>query len=330
MKPEGRIHRYLEERAKHGLQVERVERLVGDASARSYYRVHLLEGSAILALLPAAFDPDSLPFLNVARLFEAIPVPIPRIRHVSGPEGILLLEDLGDDLLQRHVKKVDEDERRRLYREAIAILGRIQQRGAELRSEGFLPYRVAFDERKLYEELVFFKRHFLEGLRGARLSAAESVDLDRAFLHLAGELASRPRVLCHRDYHSRNIMLRGEDLVVIDFQDARLGPVSYDLVSLLRDSYVEHQPDFVGEMRDVFCRSAKVVPAVLAEEFDLTSLQRNLKALGTFGFQIAVKRNEVYRPYVPHTLELVRSNLERNPRWEGLRRTMAPYLPEIA
>ena len=123
------------------------------------------------------------------------------------------------------------------------------------------------------------------------------------------------------------MVLKGE-LAVIDFQDARMGPASYDLVSLVRDSYVEHDPDFVGEMIDEFRRAAAV--PVSDEELDLVSLQRNLKALGTFGYQISVRGLDVYRRYVPPTLSLVRANLLRNPRWDGLRKPLAAHLPELA
>lgn len=106
-----------------------------------------------------------------------------------------------------------------------------------------------------------------------------------------------------------------------------MGPSSYDLVSLLRDSYVEHQAGFVDEMIEEFCR--KVDGRQVVSEIEVMSLQRNLKALGTFGYQISVKANQVYRPYVPPTLEMARGTLAGNPRWDGLRKCLAGHLPEI-
>jgi hypothetical protein len=123
-------------------------------------------------------------------------------------------------------------------------------------------------------------------------------------------------------------MVLESGLAVIDFQDARMGPASYDLVSLLRDSYVEHDPDFVAEMKEAFRRSSGGVD--VDPQFDLMSLQRNLKALGTFGFQISVRKNGIYRQYVHRTLELVRDNLLKNHQWDGLRTVLANHLPEIA
>ena len=106
-----------------------------------------------------------------------------------------------------------------------------------------------------------------------------------------------------------------------------MGPVSYDLVSLLRDSYVEHEQDFVAEMVDEFRRGSD--GPEIEEELDLMALQRSLKALGTFGYQISMRDNEVYRPYVAPTLQMIRRNLSSNSRWDGMRKILARYLPEI-
>jgi aminoglycoside/choline kinase family phosphotransferase len=277
--------------------------------------------------MPGSFEPQSLAFLNVAELFRAVPIRIPEIHHVSGEDGILLLEDLGDELLQKRVRERDGEGKRDLYREAVSIVRRLQKRGAELESESFFPYRLAFDETKLFDELVFFEEHFISGLRQSKLTDEDKEVLRRSFKDVALELARRPRVLCHRDYHSRNLMVQDGDLAVIDFQDARMGPITYDLVSLLRDSYVTHEQEFVTEMVEEFLGGAG--KSGFDDEFELMALQRNLKALGTFGYQILARKNDVYRPYVVPTLEMIRKSLFRNSRWDGLRRALARYLPEI-
>jgi aminoglycoside/choline kinase family phosphotransferase len=282
--------------------------------------------------MPDPFDPEDFPFLNVAELLRKVPLRIPGIRDVSGPEGLLLLEDLGDELLQQRIASGTEREKKSLYREALSILNRLQQRGERLRDDRYLPYGLAFDEKKLFEELAFFERHFLIGFRGAILAPADRNVLETQFRIMARELAHRPRVLCHRDYHSRNLMVLDSGLAVIDFQDARMGPMTYDLVSLVRDSYVEHDEEFVVEMVEEFRRGVKghEVPHDFESELDLMSLQRNLKALGTFGYQVSVRGNDVYEPYVSPTLELVRSNMMRNPRWNGLREVLSAYVTEIS
>ena len=120
-------------------------------------------------------------------------------------------------------------------------------------------------------------------------------------------------MLCHRDYHSRNLMLHDGRLYLIDFQDARLGPDTYDLVSLLRDSYVDLDRPRGRRADRVFSGAQEGVTAPTSAEFrrrfDLMALQRNLKALGTFGYQTTTRGNTVYIQYIPRTLRYVRTNL---------------------
>jgi aminoglycoside/choline kinase family phosphotransferase len=150
---------------------------------------------------------------------------------------------------------------------------------------------------------------------------------------MAQELAGEPRVLCHRDYHSRNLMLHEGALVIIDFQDARMGPNTYDLASLLRDSYVDLAPDRVDDLVAYFeALIAGAGPADATQfrrRFDLMSLQRNLKALGTFGYQTTSRGNPVYIQYIPRTLSYVRANLEKYPRFARLREVLARHVDEL-
>lgn len=280
----------------------------------------------ILALLPESFDPDALPFLDAASLFAAIPVRIPTVLEIAGERGILVLEDLGDELLQHVVERDPAARKRTLYEEAIDVVARLQLRGDELASEPFLAFRTAFDANKFTWELEFFREHFVEGLRGSSLTSDEREGLAHAFAALSAELCRQDFVLCHRDYHARNLMVVSDELVVIDFQDARRGPRAYDVVSLLNDSYVAHAEDFVAAMVERFERA---VGAELTKDYDAAALQRNLKALGTFGYQIGRRDNSVYERYVEGTLRMVRSNLERNPRWDSLRRILARHCEEI-
>ena len=152
---------------------------------------------------------------------------------------MLGLEDLGDVTLQAHLGAATAAEHAALYRQAVGFIARMQQRGEPLRSDAYPPYRIAFDVEKLTWELEFFVKHYLLAYKGARLSDAEREALRAEWAAIVDELAAEPRVLCHRDYHSRNLMLHDGSLYIIDFQDARMGPDTYDLASLLRDSYVD-------------------------------------------------------------------------------------------
>jgi len=310
----------------------RVVPLTGDASDRRYFRVIASDRpSTVLAAYADAFELDRLPFVNVAALFRAIPLPVPDIRAHAGDLGLLELEDLGDVTLQAHLGTADAAEHAALYREAVGYLAALQDRGRALADPTYLPYGVAFDEEKLGWELGFFARHFLGSYRGVELSAAEKRALDSEFDGLAGALAAEPRVLCHRDYHSRNLMLHDGRLCIIDFQDARMGPATYDLASLLRDSYVDLSEATVQDLLAYFLaltgmpRDAHGFRAL----FDLTALQRNLKALGTFGYQAAIKRNPVYIQYIPRTLRYARDTLWRHPSFSRIRDVLARHVPEL-
>ena len=329
-----RIDQYL---AQSGLTGTRVVPLTGDASDRRYVRILIRdETSQVLAVHPGPIEFERMPFVNVARLFGALPVPVPRIVGHSDPLGIIALQDLGDVTLQAHLGAASPSEHKALYRQAVAFIETMQRRGAELASPEYVPYGIAFDTEKLMWELQFFAKHFLEGYRGATLAPAARALLQSEFTTIAEELAGDRRVLCHRDYHSRNLMLHEGSLYIIDFQDARMGPDTYDLVSLLRDSYVDFTEQEIEDLIAFFLalHVAGGDDSVRALEefrprFDLMAVQRNLKALGTFGFQTMSRGNTVYIQYIPRTLNYLRANLERYPRFATLREILAEHLDEL-
>jgi len=310
----------------------RVVPLTPDASDRRYFRVLLpASQSIVLSLYSSAFEVAKLPFVNVATLMARMPVPIPEVLGHADDLGVLALQDLGDVTLQAHLGAATPAEHSALYRQAVALIATLQKRGEQLASSEYLPYGISFDVEKLTWELDFFRKHFLEAYRGVTLTDAESTALGEEFAIIVQELAAEPRVLCHRDYHSRNLMLRDDQLYIIDFQDARMGPDTYDLVSLLRDSYVDLPESTVNELLAYFL-ALKGVPGEdpdFRRRFELMALQRNLKALGTFGYQTTAKRNPVYIQYIPRTLRYVRDNLEDQPRFERLRELLSTYVEEF-
>ena len=330
-----RIDRYLSDSGAGGPK-PRVVPLTGDASDRKYFRIIPADGpSIVLALHAGPIDFATLPFANVGTLLQRIPLPVPAILGHSDELGIVALQDLGDVTLQAHLGAASPSEHAALYREAVALIEQLQRRGGELESNGYLPYRIAFDVEKLTWELDFFAKHFIEGYRGAAFPPAQREALAGEWASIAGELAAEPRVLCHRDYHSRNLMLSDGSLHIIDFQDARMGPDTYDLVSLLRDSYVDIAERELDELIAYFLalKTRDGAAAGAADEFrrrfDLMALQRNLKALGTFGYQTITRRNTVYIQYIPRTLRYARTNLEKYPRFARLRELLAAQVEEL-
>ncbi len=326
-----RIDTYLE-RSGLASRSPRVVPLTGDASDRRYYRVLVTDGpSIVLSLYSAPFRFDSLSFVNVARLLKLMPTPIPAVLGHAEDLGVLALEDLGDVTLQAHLGAVTPAEHAARYRQAVALIATMQKRGAELTDPAFLPYGIAFDVEKLAWELDFFTKHFIEAYRGVVIAPDAHEELRREFRVMIDELAAEPRVLCHRDYHSRNLMLHQDQLFIIDFQDARMGPDTYDLVSLLRDSYVDLPEATVDELIAYFLalKGQTGTEARFRRRFDLMALQRNLKALGTFGYQTTGRRNPVYIQYIPRTLRYVRTNLAQLPQFSRLRNLLATYVDEF-
>ena len=323
---EPRLAEYLSEM---GLAARTIVPLTGDASDRRYFRVLVTDGPpVVIAVHQGPIDFATMPFVAVARLLASVPLPVPAILHHSDRLGILGLQDLGDVTLQAHLGAASSGEHAALYRQAVTLIARMQERGDALRSDEYPPYKIAFDIEKLSWELEFFVTHYLVAYKGVALSDSERAALRREWSAIAEELAAEPRVLCHRDYHSRNLMLHDGQLYIIDFQDARMGPDTYDLASLLRDSYVDLTPQQVDDLIAFFLALKRQASpeTEFRRRFDLMAVQRNLKALGTFGYMTTSRKNTVYIQYIPRTLANVKANLAKYERFERLRALLEPRL----
>jgi aminoglycoside/choline kinase family phosphotransferase len=309
----------------------RVEPMTGDASDRRYFRVRM-EGRhpIVLALHTGPIHFATMPFAIVGELLGRMGIPAPAVLGHADALGIIALDDLGDVTLQVYLAGADARAARELYRGAVSLIHQLQTRGHAFASPDSVPYTLAFDVEKLTFELNFFVQHFLEGHRAVALAAADRVALDDEFSAIVQELAGEPRVVCHRDYHSRNLMVHNGRLYMIDFQDARMGPDTYDLVSLLRDSYVDISAADVDALIAHFLQlGGHADPAEFRRRFDLMAVQRNLKALGTFGFQASARGNAGYLQYVPRTLRSVRENLLKYPRFARLQELLGACVPEL-
>ncbi|MDQ3804790.1 MAG: phosphotransferase [Acidobacteriota bacterium] len=288
--------------------------LTPDASTREYFRIPWRGSAAIAAVYPEPFDPEIHPFLDVSRLFADAGLPVPKILDVDALNGIIVQEDFGDQQLRRFFETASDDDREALTERAIALIADIQKATPLASERNSIASRLAFDEAKLSWELDYFLEHYLKSLRGERLSHGEEAQLRAELNDVSAELAARPRVLCHRDFHSSNLMVDAAGrLCIIDYQDARMGPASYDLVSLLLDRRTAPPPlAEVRERRLHFLdeRRARGLPSIdpdeFAYEFRLMAVQRCLKAVGTFSYQTAVVgRGETYAHFINPTLEVV-------------------------
>ena len=311
---DSRVEEFLKEHfhTKTGLT-----RLKGDASTRRFYRIFPPGGPPlILMLYPEPIDWETSPLRGNHEHLEAVGVPVPRISCVEPERGIVLLEDLGDTTLQAALLSDSSLDRRALYREAIDIILLIQDRGTRELPPDAVARSWALDGEKLLWELEHFFTHFVLGYRGARPDSEEQALFHSFFGWLSASLDRAERVLCHRDFQSRNLMHTSRGLRVIDYQDARMGPASYDLASLLRDSSLDLDEDLRQEGIAYFLSGRRELgPEEFREEFGRMALQRNIKDLGTFGYQVHHAGNEEYARYIPRTLAMVRSALLRDQRY---------------
>jgi len=183
-------------------------------------------------------------------------------------------------------------------------------------------------------EFDHFIEYGIEKRAGKALPDKDRHAIRTEMRKLAEVMAAQPRVFTHRDYHSRNLMVQDGRLRVLDFQDALMGPASYDLASLLRDSYLSLDQGLIDELVIRYLEgraraSAPLDRVTFLRLFDLTSIQRNLKAAGRFVYIAREKHNDRYLQYVPRTLGYVRRNLEHYRDLHPLRKALARYVPEV-
>ena len=314
---------------KNGARKPKIDALTPDASTREYFRIPWERGSAVAAVYPEPFDVAVHPYLDVTRLFLECGLPVPQIYDADGAAGIIVQEDLGDEQLCAALETVNDEEREALTDEAIEIIARIQAATPKAYERDSISSRLAFDEAKLAWELGFFFEHYFGSLRGETLRHAEAAELKAELNDIAAELAACPRVLCHRDYHSANLMVDGKRQIrIVDHQDARMGPASYDLVSLLLDRQPECPSLAQVRAHRLFFLDARrrqglgaIDPDDFCREFRLMSIQRCLKAVGTFSYQTAVAgRGVAYEKHIQPTFQIVLQAAEWLDRFPVLRR----------
>jgi len=309
-----------------------VEFLSGDASDRRFARIAPPKAqTSILVVHNDSIDATQLPMLQVTDLFRKLPVNVPKIQGVVPELGIVELEDLGDTTLESAVLNGTTKQRTSYYQEAVNIIGAIQRGTQQSGATDNIAFNVALDFDKLLFELNFFVEHFLINYLGQSVPHNVEECLDTEFQKLAFDMSQEPRVLCHRDFHSRNLMVYQNRLYVIDLQDARMGPDTYDLASLLRDSYVELPTTELEELLAAYSQIMNISnSSAFHDRFIRTSLQRNLKALGTFGYQIAKRGKTRYLKAIPLTLKYLQKTLAAMPRYQRLQETLSTLVPELA
>ncbi|WP_370085216.1 aminoglycoside phosphotransferase family protein [Neptunomonas phycophila] len=280
----------------------------GDASFRRYFRLTNEDRSWILVDAPPEKE-DSTSFVEVARTWLDSGIPVPEVIHVDFSQGFMLLEDFGDSLLFGELSTQSVEG---LYTAAMDALLAIQHVG----NDGLPQY----DEPLLRREMSLFNEWFIGQLLKRQLCEKEQKMLDDLFAVLVASALEQPVVTVHRDFHSRNLMCLAEGrLGIIDFQDAVAGPITYDLVSLLKDCYVAWPSEQVvgwvsayrikAQQRGVLDKS--VTDAAFLKWFDFMGLQRHIKVLGIFSRLDIRDGKAAYLEDIPRVLSYVLEGLHR-------------------
>jgi N-acetylmuramate 1-kinase len=294
-----------------------------DASFRRYFRVRTADGASFIAMDAPPDQEDCRPFVRIAGAFRRVGLNVPEIIAQRLEQGFLLMTDLGDRLYLGALNDTTVD---KLYGDAMQALLKLQCDAAP--DPARLPL---YDRKLLYGEMELFREWYLQRHLGLKLGASEHAALDEVFGHLAGAALEQPRVVVHRDYHSRNLLVTEVDNPgILDFQDAVIGPVTYDLVSLLRDCYVAWPPLRIEAwVRKYWALASRVGVPVGRDErgfsrwFDLTGVQRHLKATGIFARLNYRDGKPNYLRDIPRVLAYIRGVAQRYPELRKLEQLLA-------
>ena len=331
-----KIKLILDTLAGREIEILAVYKHPGDASDRSYYR-YLYKAdnevkTSMMMKLKDKFDRETLPFINVHAHLKSSGLRVPEIYGIDGGMGFIVLEDLGDATMEMRLGSSENSEIKNLYEKAIDLLIDMQIKASPPKTQNCIAFTLEFDIEKFMFEFNFFKKHYLEGLLKSKITIADAEALNNEFTNLSEILASEPKVFTHRDYHSRNLMVLNGDLAMLDFQDARMGLCQYDLASLLRDSYIVLEDSLRDNLIEYYICKNDAYKGIRTDKdefrrlFDLTSVQRNIKAIGTFAYQKVVRGNDFYLKYIPDTLRYVKENLEKYEELKGLKTVFGKYI----
>jgi len=332
--------------------------LAGDASNRRYFRLQLSEAPVTSLILMQLADPEGfkaseeavggkdieiseLPFINILKYLQTADIPVPVLYFYDEPAGLLYLEDFGDVTLAQACHKASAATIERLYRQAIDVLVRIHTHASASSHSSCLAFSRSFDVPLYLWEFDHFLEYGVVARQGKPMCTEDYLPIREEFQKIAEWLDGQSMVFTHRDFHSRNLMVDSGRLGVIDFQDALMGPITYDLASLLRDSYITLEEPLIDELlafyRGKMCEAVPISQhtamhfndaVTFRRLFDFTSIQRNLKAAGRFVYIDHVKGNSNFLASIPRTLQNVYANLRKYPQLHPLLKHLSPYVPE--
>lgn len=326
--------------------------LAGDASNRRYFRIELNGAEVRSVILMQLAEPEAfkqseeavsgaahavtdLPFLNIHRHLAKAGLAVPTLYHYDQTAGLLYLEDFGDLTLSDVCGAASTGELKARYVQAIDTLVRMQLKATSPADPQCLAFHRSFDVPLLMWEFDHFLEYGIVARQGKPMCSEDYAVIREECEKISKILAEQPRVFVHRDYHSRNLMVDGARLGIIDFQDALMGPSTYDLASLLRDAYIALDESLIDDLIAHYLDRLEARRKVWTNReafrrlFDFTSLQRNLKAAGRFVYIDKVKGNPKFLADIPRTLGYVKRNLFKYPELFTLRKHLSIYVPEL-
>lgn len=322
-----------------------VAMLAADASNRTYYRISEPGRPTVVAMRLAddplkseevvdGERPDRMPFLDVAEFLHRGGLPVPEILHVDLDNRLILLEDLGDLTVERALARGWD--KASLYGAAVELAADLHAWADRASGSDCVAFRRHFGAGLLRWELEHFQEWGLVARTGQTPTPSEQAVLNAFYEDVVGRLVALPQGFVHRDFQSRNLMVQDGRLRLIDFQDALMGPYLYDLVALLRDSYVAFDPaevkGLLGRYREARAARSLWTPTQdeLEAGFYLQALQRKLKDAGRFVYIDRVKKNPKFLPNIPRSLRYVREAFDGLPEYSAAREVLARYCPEVA
>lgn len=329
----------------------KISPLPGDGSLRQFFRVSEEKSSKVLMYWKDLTKKEALNFLNLHNRFLEQNIKIPKIYHFSLDQSYFLFEDLSDlkletkakalllEIKSKDLKKKDLASKKLIffYKKAIEELTKIHSLFLEERktqdptiNKNELSFKKDFslnikykdhfskslNQEKLLQEINFTLLHFIEKISQIKLSTVEEKKLKSIFIDICYKLDQKEKRISHRDYHSKNLMIKDQNIRVIDYQDALLAPVQYDLSSLLFDPYTHLPFSLVEELLEYYFETSKEYKfqTVHKEKFLnfllLQSIQRNFKAIGSFASFYNLKNDASYLKYIPQALERILHHLK--------------------
>jgi aminoglycoside/choline kinase family phosphotransferase len=286
------LKKYLESRLHRLGGIDKIQKIQGEASNRGFFRVHFDQYSLVAMVYPMENKEETDRIARLTALYNEYGLKVPGIKEIID-HRIILEDDLGDVSVQKAFLRFRGEDRKKYLEKISGMVLRLGQIPVEHTA-------AVLDTARMKWEMDFFVTHFAGNFCPPRVNMEEL----RHLLHAMVETIGPVNTFAHRDFHSRNMLFYKDDIYLVDFQDSLRAPVFYDLVSLAFDAYLD-----LKSLRGFLMGSLKSRGMIINDEqFFLTALQRNIKALGTFGFQVTVKKNLTYKKYINRTIGHVMNN----------------------